>query len=92
MVDGRSYYFNRLTNQTTWDKPDALKTPAEVRLSKIPWKEFSTPEGRKYWNNKDTGESVWTMPQSYKDALNGPAKANGCPLSHDELTTEHQQH
>jgi pre-mRNA-processing factor 40 len=61
-------------NQTTWEKPDALKTPAEIRLSKIPWKEYTTPEGRKYWNNSATGESVWTMPQAYKDALNGPIK------------------
>ena len=57
-----------------------LKTPAEIRLEKIPWKEFTTPEGQKYWNNRETGESVWTMPQTYKDALNGPAKANGYAL------------
>jgi hypothetical protein len=75
--DGRSYYFNSRLNQTTWEKPDALKTPAEIRLAKIPWKEYSTPEGRKYWNNSETGESVWSMPQAYKDAVNGPAKANG---------------
>jgi pre-mRNA-processing factor 40 len=74
--DGRSYFYNSRTAQTTWEKPDALKTPAEQRLAKIPWKEYQTPEGRKYWNNKDTGESVWSMPQAYKDAVNGP-KANG---------------
>lgn len=72
--DGRSYYFNRLTNQTTWEKPEALKTPSEIRLAKITWKEYSTPEGRKYWHNNETGESVWTMPEAYKEALSGPAK------------------
>ena len=72
MSDGRSYYYNSKLNQTTWEKPDALKMPAEIRLAKIPWKEYSTPEGRKYWNNSETGESVWTMPPVYKDALNGP--------------------
>ena len=50
-IDGRSYYYHGRTNTTQWEKPDALKTPAEVRLSKIPWKEYTTPEGRKYWHN-----------------------------------------
>ena len=72
LSDGRSYYYNSKLNQTTWEKPDALKTPAEIRLATISWKEYVTPEGRKYWNNSETGESVWTMPQAYKDALNGP--------------------
>jgi pre-mRNA-processing factor 40 len=77
-TDGRSYFFNSRLNQTTWEKPDVLKTPAEIRLEKIPWKEYKTPDGRTYWNNSQTGQSVWSMPDEYKDALEGPAKpANG---------------
>ena len=90
--DGRSYYYNSKTNVTTWEKPDALKTPAEIRLAKIPWKEYTTPEGRKYWNNSETGESVWSMPQAYKDAINGPAKPNGYRYSSTFLMIEHPQH
>ena len=29
--DGRSYYYNNETKQSTWEKPDDLKTPVEVR-------------------------------------------------------------
>jgi pre-mRNA-processing factor 40 len=29
--EGRTYYFNELTKQTTWEKPEDLKTPFEVR-------------------------------------------------------------
>lgn len=30
--DGRTYYYNSITKQSLWEKPDDLKTPAEVRL------------------------------------------------------------
>lgn len=29
--DGRTYYYNSVTKQSSWQKPDQLKTPAEVR-------------------------------------------------------------
>lgn len=28
--DGRTYYYNNVTKQSSWEKPDALKTIAEV--------------------------------------------------------------
>jgi pre-mRNA-processing factor 40 len=28
--DGRTYFYNSVTKQSSWDKPDELKTPAEV--------------------------------------------------------------
>ena len=76
-VDGRSYYYNSRLNQTTWNKPEVLKIPEDIRLAEIPWKEYKTPEGRTYWNNSQTGESVWNMPEAYKEALEGAAKTNG---------------
>lgn len=30
--DGRIYYHNNVTKESRWDKPDLLKTPAEVNL------------------------------------------------------------
>lgn len=30
--DGRTYYYNSVTKQSSWQKPDQLKTPAEVRV------------------------------------------------------------
>jgi hypothetical protein len=29
--DGRKYYFNSMTQENTWTKPDALKGPGEGR-------------------------------------------------------------
>lgn len=30
--DGRNYYYNNITKQSSWDKPDELKTVAEVKV------------------------------------------------------------
>lgn len=30
--DGRIYYYNSVSKQSLWEKPDDLKTPAEVNL------------------------------------------------------------
>ena len=33
MPDGRVYYYNNYTQQSTWTKPDELRTPEEVGSS-----------------------------------------------------------
>lgn len=30
--DGRTYYYNSVSKQSLWEKPDDLKTPAEVSM------------------------------------------------------------
>lgn len=30
--DGRTYYYNSVTKQSSWQKPDCLKTPGEVNI------------------------------------------------------------
>ena len=57
--DGRSYFFNTVTKETTWTKPTDLMTPLERALSTQPWKEYTTPEGRKYYSNSETKQTVW---------------------------------
>lgn len=31
--DGRTYYYNNITKQSAWEKPDELKTNAEVKIA-----------------------------------------------------------
>ena len=34
--DGRTYYYNAVTKQSHWEKPDVLKSPAEVNFAIFP--------------------------------------------------------
>uniref|UniRef100_A0A8C1PZC6 Pre-mRNA-processing factor 40 homolog A n=1 Tax=Cyprinus carpio TaxID=7962 RepID=A0A8C1PZC6_CYPCA len=63
-LDGKTYYYNTETKQSTWEKPDELKSPAEQMLSKCPWKEYKSDTGKPYYYNSQTKESRWTKPKA----------------------------
>ncbi|XP_069472534.1 pre-mRNA-processing factor 40 homolog A isoform X3 [Ambystoma mexicanum] len=65
--DGRIYFYNIETKQSTWEKPDELKSPAEQLLSKCPWKEFKSDSGKSYYYNSQTKESRWAKPKELED-------------------------
>ncbi|NXF78358.1 PR40A factor, partial [Sclerurus mexicanus] len=74
--DGRTYYYNTETKQSTWEKPDDLKTPAEQLLSKCPWKEYKSDSGKPYYYNSQTKESRWAKPKELED-LEGKVTQKG---------------
>ncbi|KAF3447471.1 hypothetical protein FNV43_RR12657 [Rhamnella rubrinervis] len=65
-ADGRRYYYNKRTKQSSWEKPLELMTPIERADASTVWKEYSSPDGRKYYYNKVTRQSKWTMPEDLK--------------------------
>ncbi|OWR44970.1 CDK5 regulatory subunit-associated protein 1, partial [Danaus plexippus plexippus] len=65
--DGRTYYYNSITKQSLWEKPDDLKTPAEKLLSSCVWKEYTTDAGRVYYHNIETKESSWVIPKELQE-------------------------
>ena len=65
--DGRIYFYNTVTKQSVWEKPDALKSQTELLLARCPWKEYKSDNGRIYFHNNDTKESVWTIPRELQD-------------------------
>uniref|UniRef100_A0A1A8M3W2 Pre-mRNA-processing factor 40 homolog A n=1 Tax=Nothobranchius pienaari TaxID=704102 RepID=A0A1A8M3W2_9TELE len=66
-LDRKTYYYNTETKQSTWEKPDELKSPAEQLLSKCPWKEYKSDTGKPYYYNSQTKESRWTKPKELED-------------------------
>ncbi|KFV49497.1 Pre-mRNA-processing factor 40 A, partial [Tyto alba] len=73
--DGRTYYYNTETKQSTWEKPDDLKTPAEQLLSKCPWKEYKSDSGKPYYYNSQTKESRWAKPKELEDLEEGGGRS-----------------
>lgn len=67
--EGRKYWYNNLTRQSTWEKPEDLLTPEEKILKGSSWKEYTTPEGKKYYSNIKTKETVWEIPADLKGNL-----------------------
>jgi hypothetical protein len=66
--EGKRYYYNKRTRQSSWEKPYELLTPTERADASTDWKEFSTADGRKYYFNKITKLSKWTMPEEIEAA------------------------
>ncbi|XP_030052709.1 pre-mRNA-processing factor 40 homolog B isoform X1 [Microcaecilia unicolor] len=65
--DGRIYYYNSDTKQSTWEKPDELKSKAELLFSQCPWKEYKSDTGKSYYYNSQTKESRWTKPKDLEE-------------------------
>ncbi|KAM3293970.1 hypothetical protein ACQJBY_037085 [Aegilops geniculata] len=74
--EGKRYYYNRRTRQSSWYKPAELMTPLERADATTDWKEYTTAEGRKYYHNKVTEKSRWTMPEELKIARELAEKAS----------------
>ncbi|KAM3723806.1 5'-AMP-activated protein [Dirofilaria immitis] len=73
--DGRVYYYNKVTKQSSWQKPDELKTPEEKKLAAAKlWREYKTPEGRPYYYNIETKETTWICPKDFDPAVVTKAK------------------
>uniref|UniRef100_A0A674B3T9 Pre-mRNA-processing factor 40 homolog A n=1 Tax=Salmo trutta TaxID=8032 RepID=A0A674B3T9_SALTR len=79
-MDGKTYYYNTETKQSSWEKPDDLKSPAEQMLSKCPWKEYKSDNGKAYYYNSQTKESRWTKPKELED-LEGETSEVGAVIA-----------
>ncbi|CAL5224177.1 g6817 [Coccomyxa viridis] len=87
-ADGQVYYYNTLTNESSWEKPkdyagDVSKASAQLTpVSTQPvkgtdWSEVVCADGRKYYFNGSTQETSWTAPPEVKAVLGKKAQLPG---------------
>ncbi|KAL9330664.1 hypothetical protein ACSQ67_000274 [Phaseolus vulgaris] len=73
--DGRRYYYNKRTRQSSWEKPLELMSPIERADASTVWKEFTSSDGKKYYYNKVTQQSTWSIPEELQLAREQAQKA-----------------
>ncbi|EGV62211.1 U1 snRNP protein [Yamadazyma tenuis] len=56
--DGNEYFYNAITQDTSWTNPELDKTPSN-------WQEFTTDDGTKYYYNSESGETTWDKPEDF---------------------------
>ncbi|XP_035826647.1 pre-mRNA-processing factor 40 homolog A isoform X2 [Aplysia californica] len=94
--DGRIYYYNSLTKESSWEKPEDLKSPQEKLLSQCPWKEYKSDAGKVYFHNSVTKESRWTKPKELGEleamiAASAPASSVDSPSNKSEPSSAIEQ-
>jgi YHS domain-containing protein len=62
--DGKVYYFNSITGQSQFVKPDMMKSEIEKALPSCVWKQF-IKDGKSYYFNQQTQQSVWDQPMAF---------------------------
>ncbi|KAK6456357.1 uncharacterized protein RJT20DRAFT_128222 [Scheffersomyces xylosifermentans] len=80
-TEGRTYYYNSKTNETSWTIPESSEQTAASTGS---WQEYTTDEGKKYYYNETTGETTWEIPEELKHAQSTGGAGSG---SHQEELT-----
>lgn len=55
---GRTYYYNRETQETSWTNPE---------IESGSWKVYQNEDGREYYYNETTQETTWEKPEELKE-------------------------
>jgi pre-mRNA-processing factor 40 len=79
--DGKTYYYNNDTKESSWEKPKELMSAGEKAAAQSSWAEHKAPDGRIYYHNKETNESKWEMPDELKALKSTPPATVALPAA-----------
>jgi hypothetical protein len=74
--DGRPYWYNTITKESSWNEPQFPSLAAEPveDIDALPegWTEEKDPQGRTYYSNLHTREASWTRPTKQRAGVPPP--------------------
>lgn len=62
---GQTYWWNKVTHVSRWEKPEELKQDYE-KQELTDWREFMDDNGRKYYHNEKNGQTTWSQPDEFR--------------------------
>ena len=62
--DGKEYYYNKIKNITTWEKPEEILSNKDNQCIDD-WEEYSDDNGDLYYHSAKKNETVWTKPEAF---------------------------
>ncbi|KAK9898497.1 hypothetical protein P389DRAFT_193530 [Cystobasidium minutum MCA 4210] len=73
-ADGKPYWYNSQTKQSVWEKPEELKSPLELALAELGWRQYESA-GKPYYVNNETKATTWDIPADVKSKADQKAAA-----------------